>query len=147
MKLQLHDNEGALISDNTDWLYNAPGPQPDLAYAPLRALAPARVSAHAEARRRDEGETIVDLTLRNRGDVIAFQVRIQLLTGHADERLTPLFLTDNYLTLLPGETRTVQARFREPDRKRTRLRITGWNTVLKDSGHIPIRWDDDHDRR
>ncbi|MEU9480464.1 glycoside hydrolase family 2 TIM barrel-domain containing protein [Streptomyces sp. NPDC048191] len=139
VKLQLHGHNGALISDNTDWLYNAPGPQPDLAYAPLRHLAPAHISAHA--RRKHDEDSTIEITLRNRSEVIAFQVRIQLIDARTGKRVTPVYLTDNYLNLLPGESTTIQAHFPHSRRTQTQLLITGWNTLLKDSGCVPIHWD------
>ncbi|WP_373299295.1 glycoside hydrolase family 2 protein [Streptomyces phaeofaciens] len=138
VKLQLRDGRGRLVADNTDWLHNAPGPQPDLAYAPLRNLAPTPVSAHATRSRRG-GEDSVEIVLRNRGDVIAFQVRIQLVDAGDGKRVTPLFLTDNYLTLLPGETRTVQAHFRRAGRAERHVLISGWNASIGNSGRVPIR--------
>ncbi|WP_185921786.1 glycoside hydrolase family 2 TIM barrel-domain containing protein [Streptomyces sp. WAC06614] len=137
VKLQLRDRRGRLVADNTDWLYNAPGPQPDLAYAPLRNLARSHVTAHAT--RGGSSEGTVEIVLRNHSDVIAFHVRIQLVGARSGKRVTPFFLTDNYLTLLPGESRTVQGHFHENLHEQTELLISGWNASLEDSGHIPIR--------
>lgn len=135
--LHLRDGRGRLLADNTDWLHNAPGPQPDLAYAPLRNLAPTRVSAHATRTGRG-AEDSVEITLRNHGDVIAFQIRVQLLDTRTGERITPVFLTDNYLTLLPGESRTVRAHFRRAGRRRAEIRISGWNASVDGAGRVPI---------
>lgn len=138
VKLQLRDSRGHLVADNTDWLYNAPSPQPDLAYAPLRNLAPAHITARAT---RTGGHDSAEITLRNRGDVIAFQVRIQLIEAGKGKRLTPLFLTDNYFTLLPGESRTIQAQFRQTGHKRPQFLISGWNASVAESGHVTIQED------
>lgn len=140
VKLQLKDQRDNLIGDNTEWLYNAPGPQPDLAYTPLRNLTRARITAQATGT-RDGDQATVAIELHNRSAVIAFQVRIQLVNAETGKRITPVFLTDNYLTILPGETSSVRAEVRLPRHGKTRLRISGWNTSSSDSGQVPIHWD------
>jgi exo-1,4-beta-D-glucosaminidase len=68
------------------------------------------------------------VTLKNPGHSIAFFMRIQI-TGREDEEALPVLWEDNYVTLLPGETRTITATYRVRDLGSSppRLVVTGWN--------------------
>jgi hypothetical protein len=45
--------------------------------------------------------------VKNRGSALAPMVRLSLLDDHSGERVLPTLYSDNYLWLLPGESRTV----------------------------------------
>jgi exo-1,4-beta-D-glucosaminidase len=55
-------------------------------------------------------------------------MRMQI-TGRGDEEALPILWEDNYVTLLPGETRTISATYRTRDLGGSppRLVVTGWN--------------------
>ena len=65
----------------------------------------------------------------NKSSSVAFMVHPRLTRGKGGEDVTPVFWSDNYFSLLPGEKKSVTARFDSallhgavPD-----LRIEGWN--------------------
>jgi exo-1,4-beta-D-glucosaminidase len=68
------------------------------------------------------------VTLKNPGRSIAFFLRMQI-TGRGDEEALPVLWEDNYVTLLPSETRTITATYRVRDLGGSppRLVVTGWN--------------------
>ncbi len=68
------------------------------------------------------------VTLKNPGRSVAFFMRMQI-TGRGDEEALPVLWEDNYVTLLPGETRTISATYRVRDLGGSppRLVLTGWN--------------------
>jgi exo-1,4-beta-D-glucosaminidase len=68
------------------------------------------------------------VTLKNPGNTIAFFMRMQI-TGRDDEEALPVLWEDNYVSLLPGETRTITATYRLRDLggASPRLVVTGWN--------------------
>ena len=132
--LRLVDRRGGELAQNSDWFHGTQRPQPDNAYAPLRRLDAAELQARSRGQRRG-GEWHVDLTLRNPGSVCAFQVRLQLL-DRGGARLTPFYAADNYLTVLPGQSRVIGLSTRATDR-RPRLVLSGWNVAATE---VPVRW-------
>jgi exo-1,4-beta-D-glucosaminidase len=74
------------------------------------------------------GQGTARVTLRNPGKAIAFFVRLQV-TGKNGEEALPVLWEDNYISLLPGESRTLTATYRLRDLggARPKLVVTGWN--------------------
>jgi exo-1,4-beta-D-glucosaminidase len=68
------------------------------------------------------------VTLKNSSRSIAFFMRLRL-TGRDGEEALPVLWEDNYLSLLPGETRVVRANYRVRDLGGAppRVVVTGWN--------------------
>jgi exo-1,4-beta-D-glucosaminidase len=67
----------------------------------------------------------------NPGNAIAFMVHVRVTRGKGGEDITPIFWDDNYFSLLPGEKRTVTAKFRrssQDDRKPFPV-VEGWNVA------------------
>ena len=68
--------------------------------------------------------------IHNPGKETAFFVRLKVLNGKGGELALPVFFTDNYLTLLPGESREIGIDISHlQDIKPTSLwfEIEGWN--------------------
>jgi exo-1,4-beta-D-glucosaminidase len=137
VKLVLRDGAGKTVSDNFYWLPRNPTvfdwQKTDSTYTPavsyedltaLQALPLARLEASA----RGAGE-VVTVRLHNPGEALAFQVHLGLHRGDDEEEVLPTFWDDNYVTLLPGETRvlTVRARSREALGERPTVVVGGWN--------------------
>ena len=67
------------------------------------------------------------MRLTNTGKTVAFFVRLQLVGADGEEAL-PVFWDDNYVSLLPGETRTLSATYRSADlHGAPRVVVSGWN--------------------
>ena len=84
---------------------------------------------NAIARFSNSGATgTARVTLKNPGQSIAFFLRLQV-TGRGDEEALPVLWEDNYVSLLPGETRVVTANYRVRDLggAAPRVVVTGWN--------------------
>ena len=112
IKLTLSDSAGKPISDNLYW-HAQPDHQDDL--TALNDLAPvtldAQVSQATTADRR-----VVTVTLHNPGKTIALMTHLQLrhgastaaaTPGNPDSRVLPAFPSDNYISLLPNESKTI----------------------------------------
>ncbi len=123
--LRLTNADGRPLSTNFYWLSTHPDVLADTStwymtpvksYADLtalRSMPTAAVTATARfSRRADNGEARV--TLRNSGQSIAFFMRLQV-TGRDGQEALPVLWEDNYLSLLPGETRVVTAAYRIRD--------------------------------
>ena len=77
----------------------------------------------------DGNETVISATLQNRTHTIAFMPRLELLRTGSGERVLPTFYTDNYLSLLPGESHAITARCKTADLAgmQPRLQLDGYN--------------------
>ncbi|MFI9796770.1 discoidin domain-containing protein [Streptomyces sp. NPDC052302] len=123
LRLRLVDARGDLLAENTYWRYREP--------AHLRALnevAGTRVSVEVTGTDRTGGRHRLTARLRNRGTTVAAMVRVSLLDGKGD-RVLPTLYGDNYLWLLPGESRTVTLDWPAPALRSGRpvVRVEGYN--------------------
>ena len=81
--------------------------------------------------RKVDGRYWVDVTLRNVSNSIAFFNQLQFL----DQNLSPVrpsFYTDNFFSLMPGESKSVTIETADQNLKNTPvLVIKGWNIERK----------------
>ena len=116
IKLKLQDSTGKVISDNFYW-YSTQADMlgghckwyycPTRTYANLTSLAtlPMVTVTHTDT----IGTNSVSTTLTNSSSTLAFLIRLRV-TSNGNEVL-PVFWSDNYISLLPGETRIETAAF------------------------------------
>jgi hypothetical protein len=125
IKLELHDAAGKLLSQNLYWHAQASTPD-DL--TDLNKLP--EVALEAQVARTDaDGKTTVTVTLHNPGKDVALMAHLQLRRAKSGERVLPAYASDNYISLLGGESRTVTI---EADAKDLRgedalVVVDGWN--------------------
>ncbi|RKN80778.1 glycoside hydrolase family 2 [Ulvibacterium marinum] len=70
-------------------------------------------------------EQVFTAQLENIGDAIAFVVNLDIVEQGTDKPILPIFWEDNFVSLLPGEKRCLQATFKSdavPE-----LEVNGWN--------------------
>jgi exo-1,4-beta-D-glucosaminidase len=77
-----------------------------------------------------------DVKVKNSGKTLAFFVRLKLVRERDGKEILPVLWTDNYLSLLPGESRTVAVSYDILSLKgsKPRVELEGWNVpkqVLK----------------
>lgn len=97
-----------LAWDNSTW-YHTPVSQ-YVDFTSLSSLAPADVKVEVHSRRKgpDVGSRVV---LKNKSDVPAFFIKLAAVDVAADEEVSPVFWSDNYVSLWPGEEVEVDLRF------------------------------------
>ena len=66
------------------------------------------------------------VTLTNTGSSVAFFVEVVAVDQGTGRRIVPIFWSDNYVTLLPGEQRTVKTVADHP-LVGIKLLVQGWN--------------------
>jgi exo-1,4-beta-D-glucosaminidase len=96
----------------------------------LGTLPAARVTAGVRFEQQGP-EEVARVTLSNPGAAMAFFLRLQVVTAPGGEEILPVLWQDNYLSLLPGESREVTARYRPaggPEGRRA-LVVSGWNVA------------------
>jgi hypothetical protein len=132
VRLELHDSSGALIADNFYWVAKDAE-----SYRALDKLTTASVSSGIKAAPDavvDGGrEKVWRVHLRNTGSDAAIALKLTLF--HADgTRILPAYYSDNYLSLLPGEERTVtvQAPVDAAGAGSARVSLRGWNFSERD---------------
>jgi hypothetical protein len=125
VKLELRDVSGKVVSENFYWRA-LPEHQDDL--AALGALTTATLDAKV-ARRDVAGKSFVDVTLHNPGEQVALMAHLQLRRGRSNERVLPVYYSDNYVSLVPGETRTITIEAATADLKGepAAILLDGWN--------------------
>ena len=128
LKLDLRDAASQLISSNFYWRAE-PG-YPD-ALTDLDNMPPVTLDAHVESK-DTEGRRVVTIMLHNPTSHIALMTHLQLRRAHSRERVLPAFASDNYISLVPNETRTITldadaAAFKGDDALVT---VDGWNVTV-----------------
>ncbi len=111
------------VSENFYWRPLEPGN-----YRALRLPPPAQVSSPTQARRQG-GIWRLTTTLRNLSPWPALLLRLRAVGGRDGARILPAFFDDNYLTLMPGESRVIGCELRHADTRgqQPAIRVEGFN--------------------
>jgi hypothetical protein len=120
VRLEAFANDGKKLSENFYW--QAAKPE-DL--QALSTMPQATLKASAEAETPTNGEVVETITLANTGQTPALQAKLTLFDAKG-EQILPAYFSDNYLSLLPGETRRVTVRYPQ-QRGTATVRLRGWN--------------------
>jgi len=105
VKLELLDTAGKIVSDNLYWM----GAN-DAAYRAMNDLPKTKLESSATAR-RDGDESEITLVLTNPGKTAVLAVKATPVNAKTGQRILPAYLSDNYVSLLPGESRTITIRY------------------------------------
>jgi hypothetical protein len=126
VSLELRDAQNKLLSQNLYWL----GAKPS-AYRELNQLAPTTLNAAASATK--EGNMVkVTVQLTNPAAVASLENKLTLIDADHKTRILPAYYSDNYISLLPGETRTVAIEYPATvTHGPTEIALRGWNAVAQ----------------
>lgn len=107
IRLELSDGEGSLLSENFYWRnanqYN---------YQALNTLPVADVRI-AETQKRENGKCVISCRVSNYSSTVAFGNRLKVVNKQTGKRVLPIYLNDNYFTLMPGESKDMEIEFDE----------------------------------
>jgi beta-mannosidase len=131
IKLDLHDASGKLLSSNFYWRAQ-PEHQDDL--TALNQLTTVTLDAKVE-RHDADGKCLLTITLHNPGSQVALMTHLQLRRQRSGQRVLPVFYSDNYVSLVPNETKTISIEASAADLKgETPLVVVdGWNVAVTPS--------------
>ena len=101
IKLELMDVGGNLLSENFYWRNGGD----DLNYTLLNTLPEAQLSCRLVDKSMSNGKMKIEL--KNNSDTVAFANRVRLINKATQERVLPLIMSDNYVTLMPGEEKVI----------------------------------------
>jgi exo-1,4-beta-D-glucosaminidase len=140
--LTLKDSGGHIVSRNFYWVPYTPTTfdwdatqytyTPAAYYPDMTALAhlpPANVAAQAEITDTPRGREIL-LHLHNQSSGLAFQIRAAVRTS-SDGLIAPVFWSDNWIELIPGESRTLTALLPKDAPESPVVHIDGWNVAAQ----------------
>jgi exo-1,4-beta-D-glucosaminidase len=142
LKLELHDAAGKLVSDNFYWLSTKADVldwdgRKDTVYTPQKEFAdltglsslPNAKVAITKTVRVSGRNSMVTVIAENKSTSVAFMVHPRVTRGKGGDDLTPIFWSDNYFSLLPGEKKSVTARFDSASLQgaTSELVVEGWN--------------------
>ena len=135
----MYNAAGTLVSDNFYWLSAKPDTldwkkRRDTAYTPqkdygdltaLNKLAPVNLVLQESVTQHGS----VRVTLQNPGKDLAFMVHLRLTRGKGGEDVVPIFWDDNYISLLPGESRPLTATYEDSALGGATpvVEVDGWN--------------------
>ena len=124
VELTLNDAEGREVDRNFYWRG-----KDQAAYRALDGLAETPLAMTVAPPVRDGSDMLIRVTLANQGAVPALEAKLTLV-DKAGKRILPAFYADNYVSLLPGESRTIAIRYAATtpaDGPQVELR--GWNVA------------------
>ena len=106
-------------------------------YTALSTLPPVQLdSAIVSQTQRDSSTTVVTVQTRNpSSSTIAFLVRLRLVRVADGQDILPALWDDNYVTLLPGEARTITVTFKTAELRgsKPQLLTEVWNNLINSS--------------
>ena len=138
LSLRLLDEKKQVVSDNFYWLPDSTG-----TYSGLQHMAKATPtvvvskdggtstpSTGAASTSTGTGKARITVTLRNPANgPVAFFNRISLVDAKTKQRLLPVFYSDNYFSILPGESKTVTLDYTPRAGETPMVSVRGWNVA------------------
>ncbi|WP_316735469.1 glycoside hydrolase family 2 protein [Pedobacter aquatilis] len=121
VSLQILNADKKVLSDNFYWL-----PGKDGEYAGLQKMKTTPVSIIAT--QRSKGKVVVTLS-NEKGNPVAFFNRVALINSATGKRVLPAFYSDNYISILPGESKTVTVEY--TGNEKNAIEVYGWNVETK----------------
>ncbi len=122
VKLEMLDAARKRVSDNFYWIS---GETTD--YRKLNHLTAAQLTVSGSAK-RERDLVIVHVRLENKGNSAAIQTKLTLLGADGSTRVLPAYYGDNYVSLLPGESKDIDIEAAASNVKTSlTLAIRGWN--------------------
>ncbi len=125
VKLDLRDPQGQIISRNLYWK-----PLPSMANDLTALDTLPIIKLDGSIARHDNADRLgLEVTLKNPGLAMALMAHLQLRRKSTGDRILPVFYSDNYIWLAPGESRTITIDAALADLKEDTplVVVDGWN--------------------
>ncbi|HUZ61665.1 MAG TPA: glycoside hydrolase family 2 TIM barrel-domain containing protein [Hanamia sp.] len=119
--LSLQDENKNLLDDNLYWLPDSTGN-----YSGLQQMK--KASVEISAHKIKEGK--VEVTISNaKENPIAFFNRLSLVNTATKQRILPVFYSDNYISVLPGEAKKITIDYTAAVKEKAAVELYGWNVA------------------
>ena len=126
VQLTLTDSHHSILSSNLYW------PSRDAAgQRRLSELSPQPISISAHSTPQHDGAR-VDVLVKNEGRQVALATKITIL-DNAGARVLPVYYQDNYIALLPGESRRIAVQCPTSSGRCARVALRGWNARVSNA--------------
>ena len=127
VKLELMNSKGEAVSDNFYWKETV---QDD--FRTLDTIPDVELEGSV-VRRDAGGDCRLELKLSNPTRDIAVMAHVQLRNQRTNQRVLPVYYSENYVSLLPGESRTItiEAALQDLGAARPLVVVDGWNVLVK----------------
>ncbi len=131
VRVTLEDRHGAIISENSYWPgLDRPSQQR------LNELVPQSVELSARRARPDDA-TVIAVTLVNRGSAPVLNAKITAFDAHGN-RVLPVYYSDNYVTLLPHETRRLEIHCPAAANRCEKIALRGWDVTARETSVLSM---------
>ncbi|MBA4848924.1 glycosyl hydrolase 2 galactose-binding domain-containing protein [Emticicia sp. BO119] len=144
LSLTLKNAKGDLIADNFYWLSSQKDqldwskyfwfytPQKQYAdFSGLNTLPKVSIKAEKNIKEIGKDEYELSLILKNTSDKLAFFIEAELADGANGDAITPVFWSDNYISIPPNDMKKIKVRYFKKDLKSGKpvIRIQGYNLL------------------
>ncbi|HUB24906.1 MAG TPA: hypothetical protein VL992_05710, partial [Tepidisphaeraceae bacterium] len=138
-KLELRDASGQMRSQNFYWRALPPHAED---FSALDTLPLAKLIVHVD-RHDSGGQCILDVNVANPTTTVALMAHFQLRRRSSGERVLPVYYSDNYISLLPGESARFQvnAALADLHGEAPVLMLDGWNVTADAGDGVAINTD------
>lgn len=146
LRLQLKDAAGKVLDENLYWLSTQADTldqqhgtwyyTPEAQVADLTGLQtlPTTKLAASYTTQQHGGETTVQVRLHNPSKTLAFMVHLRVAHGPHGQDIAPVFWSDNYVSIFPGEERSVIGTFEHSGAEPV-IEMDGWNVAAETIRH------------
>ncbi|HZW80715.1 MAG TPA: glycoside hydrolase family 2 TIM barrel-domain containing protein, partial [Candidatus Deferrimicrobiaceae bacterium] len=122
VKLELLDSSGAVVSENLYWLG-----RDSSAYRRLNRLATSTLSLTANSTRAGDNFQL-HVQIKNTGTVVSLANKLTVVNAADGSRILPAYYSDNYVSLLPGESREIEIEYpAKLANGAAQIAVRGWN--------------------
>jgi exo-1,4-beta-D-glucosaminidase len=123
----LSKKDDVLNWNKSKWYYT---PQSSFAdFSSLKNMPAASVDVAASTIKKEK-ETVHAITLKNTGNTVAFFVHVRCLQHKGGDDILPVIFSDNYISLAPGESRTIECSYENKYAEHNAvpyISVSGWN--------------------
>lgn len=136
IKLEVYDKDDNLISDTFYWRSSNEYQGPWTVGGPLQGgfeslqNLPQTTLDYRVENKAENGKTIYTIHLANKTDKLAFFNRLKLVDQKDGSLVSPAFYSDNYFSLLPGETKDVSIEIQSANQNYN-IELNGFNINQK----------------
>ncbi|MCI1647892.1 MAG: discoidin domain-containing protein [Bacteroides sp.] len=123
IKLMLTDSQGKVLSDNFYWRGKVDGDFHSLLQLPKVHIQQSIIMNLVD------GEWILKGILKNETNTPALMIRLKVVGNKSSQILLPVFYSDNYFSLMPGEKKEFSIKLADFDThgEKPEIRISGFN--------------------
>ena len=116
--------DGNVVSDN----FYIRGTE-DGNYQAIRTMPKVALEQETKTEKVDEDRWQGSITLKNTASTPALMIRINVLGASDGDQILPMFYSDNYFSLLPGEEKTVRFHWKDEDTRgnQPKVVVSGYN--------------------